>query len=73
MVQILNNDLMLAEQIVKLIFHKRRLLANDSEQENFQEEAFLHIQKVLNFVKNKQPIHMILPAFPAKSPNRKKL
>jgi hypothetical protein len=41
--QILNNDLILAEQIVKLIFYKRRLLLNDSEQENFQEEASLHI------------------------------
>ncbi len=70
--QILDNDLILAEQIVKLIFYKRRLLSNDTEQESFQEEASLHIQKVLHFVKNKQSIHMILPAFPAKSPNRKK-
>lgn len=46
MVQILNNDLMLAEQIVKLIFHKRRLLANDSEQENFQEEAFTYSKSI---------------------------
>lgn len=32
----------------------------------------LHLAKILNFLKQNQPVHFVLPAFPAKSPNREK-
>lgn len=32
----------------------------------------VHFEKVLRAVKQKRPLHLILPAFPAKSPNREK-
>lgn len=67
-----NTDLKLAEDIIKLIFHRRRLLANENSHEDFHAESKLHIKKILFFIKNNEPIHMILPAFPAKSPNRRK-
>jgi len=45
---------------------------NEGNQENFSEEAALHINKILHFIREEEPVHMILPAFPAKSPNRRK-
>jgi len=68
----LDNQLGLAEQIMKLIFHRRRILLNDNSQEDFAEEAAVHTKKIIHFIEEEKPVHMILPAFPAKSPNRKK-
>jgi len=62
----------LAERILGLIFHRRRILDNDYNQENIPEEGAVHIKKILHFIDEEAPIHMILPAFPAKSPNRRK-
>lgn len=33
----------------------------------------VHLDKIINFVRKQEPIHFILPAFPAKSPNRNKV
>lgn len=67
-----DGKLNLSEQILKLIFHKRRLLPNEDLTEDFRKEAEHHIPKILHFIKNEEPVQMILPAFPAKSPNRRK-
>ena len=63
----------LANRILSLIFHKRRLLAEAQEQpENLAEESAHHLALIRQFIEHGQPIHMVLPAFPAKSPNRGK-
>jgi len=67
-----NENRSLAEQIVKVIFHRRRLLPSDPNTEDFAEEARLHIDKIMHFMEMGKPIHMILPAFPAKSSSPKK-
>lgn len=67
-----DSNLNLSIDILNIIFHRRRIIINDDSLEDFQREAEVHIQKILHFIKNEEPIHMILPAFPAKSPNRKK-
>ncbi len=60
-------------RILELIFERRRLLSGELEKEgNFFEEAEFHLNKIINFVLAGEPIHMILPAFPAKSPSRQK-
>ena len=63
----------LAHEIVKLLFYRRRLLSSAAnEAEDFPKEAEFHAAKVENFISTNTPVHMVLPAFPAKSPNRKK-
>lgn len=61
----------LAERIMQRIFARRRLLPVD-EEASFTEQITLHLDKVLRFIKQNKTIEMILPAFPAKSPNRNK-
>ncbi|WP_080693561.1 isocyanide synthase family protein [Pseudomonas chlororaphis] len=61
-----------AFEIMRILFHKRRLLPMSKEVEDFESEARPHVSKLLHFMDKKEPIHLILPAFPAKSPNRKK-
>ena len=36
------------------------------------EASDLHLAKILNHLKARKPVHFVLPAFPAKSPNREK-
>ncbi|MFC4160603.1 L-tyrosine/L-tryptophan isonitrile synthase family protein [Chitinimonas lacunae] len=63
----------LAQAIIKLILHKRRLLPSAArEAEDFALEAAPHLSKLEYFIARGEPIHMVLPAFPAKSPNRRK-
>ncbi|MBD2247777.1 L-tyrosine/L-tryptophan isonitrile synthase family protein [Nostoc sp. FACHB-888] len=62
---------MLDEQILKCVFRYRRLL---SETELCAKEPCPmclapHLAKIQFFIKQQKPIHFILPAFPAKSPN----
>jgi pyoverdine/dityrosine biosynthesis protein Dit1 len=62
----------LAQKILHLIFNKRRLLPQDEATINFADEAKPHLHKILSSVDQLQPVHLILPGFPAKSPNRNK-
>ncbi|CAI3937754.1 Pyoverdine/dityrosine biosynthesis protein Dit1 (Dit1) (PDB:3E59) (PUBMED:18156253) [Commensalibacter communis] len=62
-----------AEKILELIFERRRLLPDEASiSVDESAETSHHIEKINNFIREQKPIHMILPAFPAKSPNRKK-
>lgn len=61
----------IANQIVRLIFSHRRLLSV-KEDIDFDKQIEPHIGKIINYVEQGLPIEMILPAFPAKSPNRNK-
>lgn len=62
-----------AVSILNQLFKKRRLLPNaDSETPQFELEAEPHLYKLLASVNKQEPIHLILPGFPAKSPNRNK-
>lgn len=66
----------IGEDILKLIFRYRRLLQNTlshSVEELPYPWLTSHMHKVEFFIKNEQPIHFILPAFPAKSPNPQKV
>ncbi|WP_229380903.1 L-tyrosine/L-tryptophan isonitrile synthase family protein [Shewanella psychropiezotolerans] len=61
----------IAHRILRLILEQRRLLPNQ-EPVKFEAQIAPHLEKVQTFVDNQQPIVMVLPAFPAKSPNRNK-
>lgn len=64
-------NVQLAEEVLKLIFNRRRLLTV-KEEVPFSEQIAPHLDRVLHFIENDLPIEMILPAFPAKSPSRSK-
>lgn len=57
--------------ILELVFAQRRLLPIE-EEASFEEQITDHYEKVIAFVEREEPINMVLPAFPAKSPNRNK-
>lgn len=61
----------LAVDILELIFKQRRLLPVE-ESVPFSEQISGHLDRVKNFIYENRPINMVLPAFPAKSPNRNK-
>jgi pyoverdine/dityrosine biosynthesis protein Dit1/AcrR family transcriptional regulator len=64
----------LSRKILEQLFHHRRLEAAGSCAERPCEQCFaLQITKVLRFVSANEPIHFLLPAFPAKSPSPKKV
>lgn len=60
-----------AHSILRLIFEQRRLLPNQPFIQ-FEAQTAPHLEKVQAFVDNRQPVMMVLPAFPVKSPNRNK-
>lgn len=61
----------IAEQIIRLIFNRRRLLKVE-ETVDFADQIAPHLGKIIHYIEQGLPIEMILPAFPAKSPNRNK-
>ena len=65
----------LSIKILRQLFRHRRLQANaGSCAEDACEQCLaLHLPKVRRFVSDGAPIHFLLPAFPAKSPNPKKV
>ena len=70
---------MTAKKILSIIFKRRRLLESEVVPEGGQivssleiEETRAHINKIEVMMKENQPIDMVLPAFPGKSPNRNK-
>lgn len=62
-------------EILKVVFNNRKVLQTDKEcTDNKCEECMrLHEEKVHYFTQQNKPVHFILPAFPAKSPNRNKV
>ena len=63
-----------SRKILEQLFHHRRLESAGSCAERPCEQCFaLHLPRVLRFVSANEPIHFLLPAFPAKSPNTKKV
>ena len=63
----------IGERILKYIFQYRRL-SSDTEscaQEPCSMCLSPHLPKIGFFIEQKKPIHFILPAFPAKSPNKR--
>lgn len=65
-----------ARQILSMIMEHRRLLPDVDEHcrnEPCSQCTALHLPKVRNFVESNEPIHIVLPAFPAKSPNLTKV
>tara|TARA_R110001583_G_scaffold175435_1_gene329982 strand:+ start:8772 stop:9800 length:1029 start_codon:yes stop_codon:yes gene_type:complete len=67
------NAAMLADQILNVIFDKRRLLPDEDIAEvDEREERQVHFERILAYVEAREKIQMILPAFPVKSPNRNK-
>ena len=62
-----------AETILKLIFKRRRLHPEEHEKAiDFDLEAEPHLANIASLVAGNQQINLILPGFPAKSPNRMK-
>ena len=62
-----------ASLIIAEILARRRLLPGEHAKENiFRDEAAPHYGKVMSAVNQQQPLVMVLPAFPAKSPSRRK-
>lgn len=62
---------MLGEQLLKHLFRYRRLLSDTDlcAQEPCPMCLAPHRQKIQFFIEQEKPLHFILPAFPAKSPN----
>lgn len=66
-------DLEVAHKIIDEIFAMRRLLpGEDGKEEQFDLERAPHLDKILAAIEEDKPIDLVLPAFPAKSPSRKK-
>lgn len=65
----------LSEEILKILFNHRKLSESSQECEKGTcKTCFgLHRDKIDHFIQNEKPIQFILPAFPAKSPNRTKV
>jgi pyoverdine/dityrosine biosynthesis protein Dit1 len=64
----------MASKILNRVFQFRRLLPDsgaDAQTENLQRYV-PHLPKLRSFIRRDQPVHFVLPAFPAKSPNRAK-
>lgn len=64
-------------KILEIIFKRRKLIDSQSQDtipfsSLSAEETQLHLLKIEKMVLANQPIHMILPAYPGKSPNRNK-
>ena len=62
-------------QILNVIFNHRKISGYDEACRRQDCEKCLekHLSKVEYFIASAQPIHFILPAFPAKSPNKNKV
>ena len=64
----------ISRKILEQLFQHRRLETAGPCAERPCEQCFaLHLPRVLRFVSANEPIHFLLPAFPAKSPSPKKV
>ncbi|NEO31327.1 MAG: L-tyrosine/L-tryptophan isonitrile synthase family protein [Symploca sp. SIO3C6] len=66
---------MIGEQILNHLFCYRRLWSETDPcaQEPCSSCLVPHLQKIESFIEQEKPIHFVLPAFPAKSPNKTKV
>lgn len=65
----------IARTILRVIFSRRCLLDDSSREDTdhcSEEELSPHLQRVMLAIEHNRPLEMVLPAFPGKSPNRKK-
>ena len=62
-----------AERILRTLFRHRRLQPGACAEGPCELCLAPHLTKVRRFVAKNDPVHMLLPAFPAKSPNRSKV
>ncbi|MBD2247778.1 isocyanide synthase family protein [Nostoc sp. FACHB-888] len=71
----LTQSKMIGEQLLKHLFRYRRLLSDTNTCTHQPCPICLapHLQKVQFFIEHNEPLHFILPAFPAKSPNPQKV
>jgi len=62
-----------SKQILEEIF-KHRVVLNDSQESDREqlEACNHHLERIASAINRKEPIRMLLPAFPGKSPNRRK-
>lgn len=64
-----------AEAILTVLFRHRRLFpdAGDCAESPCSQCLALHVPKVRRYVSRREPVHFLLPAFPAKSPSPNKV
>jgi pyoverdine/dityrosine biosynthesis protein Dit1/AcrR family transcriptional regulator len=64
-----------SERILRTLFRHRRLQpdAGACAEDPCEQCLGLHLPKVRRFVAGNEPVHLLLPAFPAKSPNTSKV
>ncbi|MFD2786141.1 isocyanide synthase family protein [Hymenobacter rubripertinctus] len=66
-----------ARQVLRLLMRRRKMLPVPGHEacaaDPCEQCLALHLPRVQYFVGRQQPVHLILPAFPAKSPNRRKV
>lgn len=69
------NDLAVAKQILREVMSYRRIPHENDVCENADCSicASMHLPKIMAAVKQRRPVTFVLPAFPGKSPNRKKV
>ncbi|MGN2638106.1 L-tyrosine/L-tryptophan isonitrile synthase family protein [Nocardia takedensis] len=67
-------DQLVAERVLRLVFQRRRTLAptDPCASEPCAECFAPHLDKVGRYVAAGKPVHFVIPAFPAKSRNRRK-
>ncbi|MGE0174671.1 MAG: L-tyrosine/L-tryptophan isonitrile synthase family protein [Oligoflexales bacterium] len=64
----------LATEIISIVFKYRRSLEDAHDYRHFCEQCnFPHIDRIRASIESGRPIHFVLPAFPAKSPNLDKV
>ncbi|WP_262895326.1 L-tyrosine/L-tryptophan isonitrile synthase family protein [Hymenobacter lapidiphilus] len=69
-------DFDVARRVAKLLLLHRKVLPTDPADESTQadeQSIALHLPKLHYYIRQGLPIHLILPAFPAKSPNPRKV
>jgi pyoverdine/dityrosine biosynthesis protein Dit1/AcrR family transcriptional regulator len=68
-------DFEVARRVAKLLLLHRKVLRTGPDDKIAPDETSIALQlpKLHYFISQQQPIHLILPAFPAKSPNRHKV
>ncbi|MFK8257950.1 L-tyrosine/L-tryptophan isonitrile synthase family protein [Erwinia sp. AnSW2-5] len=69
----IDNSHYVAEKIINILFNERRMVQGESDLKIPREREYgPHLQTLLKRINENKKINMILPAFPGKSPNKKK-
>jgi len=74
-IEMIQSESELSRKILQLVFHHRKVIQGEEAcLKNPCEKCHtLHLSRIDYFIRQKQPIHFVLPAFPAKSPNADKV